>query len=591
MSRTRNNTSIYPTRRLTRLRQTTNPPEDVNDLIGQPDNIEQNAGHNHNDDSNSDKPNGAILDGCDETLAATAPPQQGITGQTTSRPHTHSRNNSDQGDNDRGIEHRILAPETQTTDASCPSRDQSLGSGNHTTSKGCLPTPEANTEPNWNHKDDDTALKKDTILQCDQIQSIINDIQRNKWKANKESLLRIASLTEGIKRAHMDEEHRAETNSQQLATVSTSITITPPPNGATKDEQIAKLERKVEGMTSVLGRIVARLETPPHGQALLALHPHRRYAEVLANAPPHGTPHQNVGQQVATQGTPAAIAATTASARPPPAVAPQPTRVTLRVSRLDPAHHLRMISNVAVLRLVAEQMKAHLGFTPSAIQRLPSGDLAVMLQTEEQVQKTFNSDDQWIHDAFDHMGATPELNRPGSIRQLTLVVHGVSCSTSEEEMANDLAQTYAVSIRRARWIVGPQRREHKSHSSMVIETDTQAQRDTLLNMGRIWTGRQTIHTAEYRPRPTIDQCSRCQQFGHVEDRCNAPRPTCRICSMAHHTTAHPPCRYCHAPGQPPPPDSKPHCMHFGLKCANCGGEHAASSRGCPARLQFTRTIC
>lgn len=64
-----------------------------------------------------------------------------------------------------------------------------------------------------------------------------------------------------------------------------------------------------------------------------------------------------------------------------------------------------------------------------------------------------------------------------------------------------------------------------------------------------------------RPKATIGQCHRCQQFGHAQSRCTAP-PKCVKCAGNHLTSE------CHKPANTP------------AKCINCGGPHPASYRGC-----------
>ena len=67
------------------------------------------------------------------------------------------------------------------------------------------------------------------------------------------------------------------------------------------------------------------------------------------------------------------------------------------------------------------------------------------------------------------------------------------------------------------------------------------------------------------PRP-IQQCFKCQQFGHSSAYCG--RPTrCVKCDKSHST------QDCQKPATAPP------------KCVNCGGEHPANHTGCPVYIK------
>jgi len=78
------------------------------------------------------------------------------------------------------------------------------------------------------------------------------------------------------------------------------------------------------------------------------------------------------------------------------------------------------------------------------------------------------------------------------------------------------------------------------------------------------------------------QCKNCWRYGNAHQRCPATHPTCPICAL-HHTRAAHRCQNPTCPrsgnNQPVPsscPTSPPHCC-------NCGDDHTASFRECPAR--------
>jgi hypothetical protein len=72
------------------------------------------------------------------------------------------------------------------------------------------------------------------------------------------------------------------------------------------------------------------------------------------------------------------------------------------------------------------------------------------------------------------------------------------------------------------------------------------------------------------------QCHNCQAFGHTASRC-AKEPTCALCSETHRTAD---CTsVC---PEPSPCSDRQNCIH-GLKCANCGENHRATSPSCQER--------
>ncbi len=72
-----------------------------------------------------------------------------------------------------------------------------------------------------------------------------------------------------------------------------------------------------------------------------------------------------------------------------------------------------------------------------------------------------------------------------------------------------------------------------------------------------------------KPKHSIVQCMRCQQYGHSKTYCTLP-PVCVRCGEEHDN------RNCKKPR-----DDKP-------KCGLCGGEHTANYKGCPAYRKFSK---
>ncbi|XP_063223125.1 uncharacterized protein LOC134531356 [Bacillus rossius redtenbacheri] len=104
------------------------------------------------------------------------------------------------------------------------------------------------------------------------------------------------------------------------------------------------------------------------------------------------------------------------------------------------------------------------------------------------------------------------------------------------------------------------RQTRQKCDKLVVEVPQTCDTDTILAI-REFAG-MIIHVEDYRHPAGPSQCSTCQRFSHVGRGCSA-KPVCRWCSGPHRT---------------------PDCPHGGnrdhLRCANCGGPHAANYRGC-----------
>ena len=81
-----------------------------------------------------------------------------------------------------------------------------------------------------------------------------------------------------------------------------------------------------------------------------------------------------------------------------------------------------------------------------------------------------------------------------------------------------------------------------------------------------------VHIEDYRGRTSVQQCYRCQKFGHKANFCSM-RPRCAKCAEDHNTRDCP---------HPQPVIDSP-------KCANCGGAHQANSDVCPTLLKFRKS--
>jgi hypothetical protein len=75
-----------------------------------------------------------------------------------------------------------------------------------------------------------------------------------------------------------------------------------------------------------------------------------------------------------------------------------------------------------------------------------------------------------------------------------------------------------------------------------------------------------VRIVKYTPTHTVSQCTNCQEFGHTRNYCKR-RPICVRCSGNHDI-------------------SECNRQTTTIKCSGCGGDHVASYRQCPARMQL-----
>jgi hypothetical protein len=128
-----------------------------------------------------------------------------------------------------------------------------------------------------------------------------------------------------------------------------------------------------------------------------------------------------------------------------------------------------------------------------------------------------------------------------------------------------------------RYMTHPDKRNGKSHSSVMIAITSKSMYNKLIKNGILIFG-QRHRTGAYLTARPGDQCSNCQKFGHKFQRCPSSKPVCAFCGHDHATNKHF-CGSCRAT------DS---CAHIPPKCINCGEQHKATDRSCAARPDPSR---
>lgn len=142
-----------------------------------------------------------------------------------------------------------------------------------------------------------------------------------------------------------------------------------------------------------------------------------------------------------------------------------------------------------------------------------------------------------------------------------VIILGIPTTSTEEEVVKKIHQDFALTTPPT--IVRVMKKDQSSTYQLVLEMNYQVAALFLKNP-KFLVGFNSCRVLPYRP---IIRCTRCQRFGHVEDRCRS-REACQYCTK-YHTS-----KFCHIRTQ--------HDKH---RCINCIGleenfPHDASSPKC-----------
>ena len=159
-----------------------------------------------------------------------------------------------------------------------------------------------------------------------------------------------------------------------------------------------------------------------------------------------------------------------------------------------------------------------------------------------------------------------------------VVVHGIPLSVFNNEQGMDLMkeeistfnQTLNLNVKGTPyWLTSKDRRQTQNAGSVVVAFATEAEANRAIS-NRLFIAGISVRVEKLLTVSPTFQCSRCQGFGHLEQKCKRP-VACRICAKEHHTKEHS-CPTCQ--------ETQTHCQHCPVKCHNCKGDHAANSRSC-----------
>lgn len=154
---------------------------------------------------------------------------------------------------------------------------------------------------------------------------------------------------------------------------------------------------------------------------------------------------------------------------------------------------------------------------------------------------------------------------PGDTPQVKIVVRGFHVSTSAGDIKVAL-EAEGLPVVNVAQMHAPGK-EKVLYPLFLITLKEGAEAKKILNIKTLLYTKVTFE--EYEKRKGPSQCYRCQRFQHVSRNCSAV-PRCVKCGENHES------KDCTSQGKT-------------LSCANCGGDHTASYRGCPLFKNATRT--
>ncbi|KAK0541919.1 hypothetical protein OC844_007932 [Tilletia horrida] len=235
-------------------------------------------------------------------------------------------------------------------------------------------------------------------------------------------------------------------------------------------------------------------------------------------------------------------------------------RVVLNTQALDPQHPARKDSEDALLGAVRWPISLAIRAKPISVNRLRSGDLAINLATAQEVDQLLQANSSWISSAFPGRSDLPTTRAPDFCSTRSLVLHGVPFEVgAEEQLRVELFVNNGTKITKSKWLTSETARKAggRSHGSVIISFEREEDRERVLKRGSMGCKNRSLFVAEYRPRQRLQQCSNCQQYGHVKRHCTK-KPRCRLCARKHTTSEHPACDACTAR---PDHDEADGCQH------------------------------
>jgi hypothetical protein len=142
-----------------------------------------------------------------------------------------------------------------------------------------------------------------------------------------------------------------------------------------------------------------------------------------------------------------------------------------------------------------------------------------------------------IADALSYYGKCTEVEIGKRFSQFLL--HGVPTHLPLPEISQSLSTNYPQLIQgqTPRWLTPAERREHKTHSTVVMTLTGNIKKASIGRQHLIVCNRQ-CELDDYIAYGRSTQCRRCQAYGHPAALCRN-NPRCAVCADPHETKEHP----------------------------------------------------
>jgi len=183
-----------------------------------------------------------------------------------------------------------------------------------------------------------------------------------------------------------------------------------------------------------------------------------------------------------------------------------------------------------------------------------------------------------IADALSYYGQCEKVEIGRRFSQFLL--HGVPTHLSISEISDSIMTNYPqlVQGQTPRWLTLPERRQHKTNSTIVMMLTGDVKKNAIGRQTLI-VGNRECQLDDYIPYGCSTQCRNCQAYGHPAALCRNDS-CCAVCAGSHGTREHP---------FTLPTCKGPVCTHPPIRCANCNSPHKASNPNCPERMKL-RTL-
>jgi hypothetical protein len=148
--------------------------------------------------------------------------------------------------------------------------------------------------------------------------------------------------------------------------------------------------------------------------------------------------------------------------------------------------------------------------------------------------------------------------------QLSLIVKNVSLSIDFVNFTNEIKTTYP----KVSNVIRMKNKNQMNIKLVKLEFCDHAQRDEILNRGKIFVNSLTFDIDEYLAPARVLICSKCMGIGHFRKQCKQEQDTCKKCGINfddinNHTAT---------------------CTQ--LHCKHCQGDHMSNDMKCPIVKQF-----